>query len=245
MLAKLTWVEIKLLAREPLTLIFTFLLPMLVLVVLGGIFRSSDVMDDYIVGRDPIDWYVPAYIGLVIASIGMISLPVHLATYRERGVLRRYRASGVSEWSIFGSQLLVSLGIAVMGALIMYALGALIYGAAPAVDPWNFALAFVTSVAMFSAIGVLLAALIPSARAVQGLGLILWFMMMFLSGTSSPLDLLPEWLLRLGQALPLYHVVMAFEQPWNEGGTDVVQLLVVAGVFVVAVTVAARIFKWD
>jgi len=92
---------------------------------------------------------------------------------------------------------------------------------------------------------VLLAALIPSARAVQGLGLILWFVMMFVSGTSSPLDLLPEWLLRLGQALPLYHVVMAFEQPWNEGGTDVVQLLVVAGVFVVAVTVAARIFKWD
>jgi ABC-2 type transport system permease protein len=245
MLAKLTWVEIKLLAREPLTLIFTFLLPMLVLVVLGGIFRNSQVMQDYVPGRDPIDWYVPAYMALVTASIGLISLPVHLATYRERGVLRRYRASGVSEWSIFGSQLLVSLGIAVIGAGVLYGLGVVIYDAAPAVDPGSFAAAFVLSVAMFAAIGVLLAAVIPSSRAVQGLGLILWFIMMFVSGTSSPLDLLPDWLLRLGQALPLYHVVMAFEQPWNEGGTNVTQMLVVGGIFVGATALAARLFKWE
>jgi ABC-2 type transport system permease protein len=245
MLAKLTWVEIKLLAREPLTLIFTFLLPMLVLVVLGGIFRSSDVMEDFLAGRDPIDWYVPAYMALVTASIGLISLPVHLATYRERGILRRYRASGVSEWSVFGSQLLVSLGIGVIGSALLYMLGVFVYGAAPPVAPARFAGAFILSVAMFSGIGVLLAAVIPSARAVQGLGLILWFVMMFLSGTASPLGLLPEWLLRLGQALPLYHVVMAFEQPWNEGGIDVAQMLVVGAVFVGATALAARLFRWD
>jgi len=70
MLLRLTWVEIKLLAREPLTLIFTFGLPLLILLVLGGIFRTSDVLEDVLVGREPIDWYVPAYMGLVTASIG-------------------------------------------------------------------------------------------------------------------------------------------------------------------------------
>ena len=69
------------------------------------------------------DWYVPAYIALVIASIGTISLPVHLSSYRERGVLRRFRASGVSEASLLGSQLLVSLGVALIGALIITVLG--------------------------------------------------------------------------------------------------------------------------
>ncbi len=245
MLAKLTWVEIKLLSREPLTLIFTFLLPMLVLLVLGGIFRTAGVMEDFVKGRDPIDWYVPAYMALVTASIGLISLPVHLATYRERGVLRRYRASGVSEWSVFGSQLLVSLGIGVLGSGLLEILGTVVYGAKPPVDGIAFAGAFILSVAMFSAIGVLLAAVIPSARAVQGLGLILWFVMMFLSGTSSPLEMLPKWLLRLGQALPLYHVVMAFEQPWNEGGADTVQMITVGGIFVVATFLAARLFRWD
>jgi ABC-2 type transport system permease protein len=245
MLLRLTWVEIKLLTREPLTLIFTFGLPLLILLVLGGIFRTSDVLEDVLVGREPIDWYVPAYMGLVTASIGLISLPVHLASYRERGVLRRFRASGVSELSVFGSQLLVSLGIALIGSGLLYLLGALVYGAAPPLDPLRFVLAFIVSVAMFAAIGILLAAVIPTARAVQGLGLILWFVMLFVSGTSSPLELLPVWLQRVGQALPLYHVVQALERPWNGRGTDLVHLSIVAGICVGASLLAARLFRWD
>lgn len=245
MLLRLTWIEIKLLAREPLTLIFTFALPLLILVVLGGIFRNSDVLDDYLVSRPPIDWYVPAYMALVAASIGLISLPVHLAGYRERGVLRRFRASGVSEVSIFGSQLLVSLGIALVGSGLLYLLGALLYQADPPLDPLRFMLAFIVGVAMFAAVGILLAAVIPTARAAQGLGLILWFVMLFVSGTSSPLALLPVWLKRLGQALPLYHVVQTFEQPWNGRGTDILQLSIVAGLCVVASLLAARFFRWD
>ena len=40
-LLKLTWLEIKLLAREPVTLMFSFLFPILVLVLLGGIFGDE------------------------------------------------------------------------------------------------------------------------------------------------------------------------------------------------------------
>lgn len=245
MLGKLTWVEIKLLTREPLTLIFSFVLPLLILVVLGGIFQNTDVTHELIKDRGTIDWYVPAYMALVAASIGLISLPVHLASYREHGVLRRFRASGVSEWTIFGAQLLVSLGIAVIGSGLLLVLGVVVYGAGMPLHPAEFALAFVVSVAMFAAVGVLLAAVIPSARAVQGLGLILWFVMMFVSGTGGPLDLLPEWLLRLGQALPLYHVVMAFEHPWNGGGSSPTELAVVAAGCVVCAVLAARLFRWE
>lgn len=245
MLLRLTWVEIKLLAREPLTLIFTFALPLLILVVLGGIFRTSNVLEEILVDRPPIDWYVPAYMALVTASIGLISLPVHLTGYRERGVLRRFRASGVSESSVFGSQLLVSLGIALIGSGLLFVLGALIYDADPPLDPLSFVLAFLVGVAMFAAVGILLAAVTPTARAAQGLGLILWFVMLFVSGTSSPSLLLPVWLRRIGQALPLYHVVQAFERPWNGRGTDVLELGIVAGICVVASLLAARLFRWD
>jgi ABC-2 type transport system permease protein len=50
------------------------------------------------------NYYVPAYVGLVAASIGLIGLPVHLAAYRERGVLRRFRASNVPAYGVFGSR---------------------------------------------------------------------------------------------------------------------------------------------
>ena len=116
-LLRMTWVETKLLVREPVTLVFSFAFPVLVLVLLGGIFGGQHMDGGAYAGLKMMDWYVPSYIGLVIASIGTVSLPVHLSTYRERGVLRRFRASGMSEWALLGSQFLVGVGTCLVGAL--------------------------------------------------------------------------------------------------------------------------------
>ena len=76
-LAKLTWVELKLLVREPLTVLFAFALPVIVLFVLGGVF-GNDVDTEFYRGIGAMDFYVPAYVGLVIASVALISIPVCL-----------------------------------------------------------------------------------------------------------------------------------------------------------------------
>ncbi len=242
---KLTWTEIKLLVREPVTMIFTFAFPLLVLLVLGGIFRNDRVTGGNFGDVLAMDYYVPGYIGLVIASIGMISLPVHLATYRERGVLRRLRASGLKELTYFGSQTVVAVLIAVVGGLLVYLLGALVYDANQPDSVVRVLLTAVVGVATFAAIGILLAGLLPSARAVQGAGLLLWFTMMFLSGTASPLELLPTWLLRVGQVLPLYHLVQALQEPWNTGAMDWQQLLITALYGAAAGVVSLRVFRWE
>jgi len=244
-LFKMTWIEIKLLAREPVTLVFSFALPVLVLVVLGGIFGHQSMERGAYQGVKMMDWYVPSFIALVIASIGTISLPVHLSSYRERGVLRRFRASGVSEAALLGSQLLVSLGIALVGALTIGALGIGVYGARMPASPAEVALAYVVGVFCFAAVGVLLASLAPTARAAQSVGLLLWFVMLFVSGTSAPLDLLPSWMVDIGKALPLYHSVLAVVDPWIGRGTNWAQLAIVATVGVVATLVSLRVFRWE
>ncbi|MBE3034237.1 MAG: ABC transporter permease [Actinobacteria bacterium] len=244
-LLKLTWIEIKLLAREPVTLLFSFAFPVLVLVLLGGIFGDQHMKMGAYKGVKMMNWYVPSYIALVIASIGTISLPVHLSSYRERGVLRRFRASGVSEAALLGSQLLVSLGVAFVGALTITILGGLAYGARLPASPAEVALAYVVGVFCFAAVGVLLASLAPTARAAQSVGLLLWFVMLFVSGTSAPLDLLPSWMVDIGKALPLYHSVLAVVDPWIGRGTNWTQLAIVATVGVVATLVSLRVFRWE
>ena len=86
-LAKLTWVELKLFTREPITVIFTFALPFMFLFVMGEVFGKTPADPQAFRGVGAMNYYTPAYIGLVMAAIGLISLPVHLAGYRERGVL--------------------------------------------------------------------------------------------------------------------------------------------------------------
>ena len=244
-LGRMTWIEIKLLVREPVTLVFSFAFPILVLVLLGGIFGGEHMRHGDYIGLKMMDWYVPSYIGLVIASIGTVSLPVHLSTYRERGVLRRFRASGVSEWALLGSQMLVGVCISLVGGLIITVLGLTAYGVRQPASVAGVMLAFLVAVFAFSALGVLIASLAPTARAAQGVGLLIWFIMMFISGTSAPLDLLPDWMLALGKALPLYHVVISLVDPWNGFGTNVVQLVIVGGIGTATALMAAGLFKWE
>jgi ABC-2 type transport system permease protein len=244
-LLRMTWIEIKLLVREPVTLVFSFAFPVLVLVLLGGIFGGQHMDRGAYAGLKMMDWYVPGYIGLVIASIGTVSLPVHLSTYRERGVLRRFRASGMSEWVLLGSQFLVGVGICLVGGLVIGVLGVFAYGVVAPASVGGVAIAFVVAVFAFSALGVLIASLAPTARAAQGVGLLIWFIMMFISGTSAPLDLLPAWMLALGKALPLYHVVISLVDPWNGFGVSLLQLTIVGGIGVATALMAAALFEWE
>jgi ABC-2 type transport system permease protein len=125
-LLRTTWVELKLFKREPLTVAVTLGLPLVLLFVLGGVFGNTPDPEVYR-GVGPMDYYVPAYIGLVIASLGVVGLPAHLSAYREHGVLRRFRASSVPMWAILGAQVLVTLIISALGSVLLIAVAAPTY----------------------------------------------------------------------------------------------------------------------
>ena len=112
------WIETKLFVHEPMTVAFTLVLPLLFLFVLGGVFGNTPNTRVY-GGHGPLDFYVPAYVGLVWASVGLLALPVRLARYREDGVLRRLRASAAPRWAVFGSQAIVASAIALAGGVLV------------------------------------------------------------------------------------------------------------------------------
>src|SRR5512136_1602188 len=147
-LLKMTWIELKLFVREPVTMVFTFALPLIFLFVLGGVFQN--IPSEEFRDAKPMDYYTPAYIGLVIASIGLVGLPVHFAKYRERGVLRRFRASPLPLWTIFGSQMLVSLIIATLGGMLLVAVAMIAFDVKPPESPALVIAGFVPSVVAFS-----------------------------------------------------------------------------------------------
>jgi ABC-2 type transport system permease protein len=246
-LTKMMWVEVKLLLREPITVVFTFGFPLLVLLVLGQVFGNTPDPEAPEVWRGvgPMDYYVPGYVGLTIAAIGLIALPVHLASYRERGVLRRLRASGMRPATVLGAQAAVAALAATVGAILLVALGFLVYDVHAPVSVAGVLAGYVLSVACFGSIGILLGALMPSARAAQGLGLMLFFAMMFLAGTDGPREVMGEVLRRIGDFLPLTHVVTAMQDPWIGFGTNVPELALVVGVTAAAALLAARVFRWE
>ena len=243
-LFKLSWVELKLFIREPITMAFTLILPILFLLVMGEVFGNNPDPDIYR-GMGAMNIYTPSYLGLVMGAIGLFSIPVHLTSYRERGVLRRLRASSITTWTLFGSQLLVSFVLTIACSIILVALAFPIYSVmAPESIPLLI-IALIISTISFTAIGILLGALLPTARAAQGIGLILFFMMMMLSGVAAPKEVMSDVMIYIGDAMPLTHIAVLLQDTWLGFGWNWARFGIVAGFGVGATVLAYRFFRWD
>ncbi|MBM3147844.1 MAG: ABC transporter permease, partial [Actinobacteria bacterium] len=171
-LRTITSVELKLVLREPLTLVFSFAFPVVLLFVMGEVFGQSTGDPGEVVfrGFGAMDYYVPGYLALVAVAFATISLPTHLAAYRERGVLRRLHASGVRGRQILASQTLVGIALTTVGAVLVSVLGMLVYHVSSPAAPTAVILIYLLSTLCFMTLGCLLGALIPKARAAQGIG---------------------------------------------------------------------------
>jgi ABC-2 type transport system permease protein len=245
-LAKMTWLEFKLFIREPITVIFTVALPVILLLVMGGVFGNTPRTDEVVWrGAGPMDFYIPAYIALVVASFGLIGLPVHLAAYRERGVLRRFRASSVGLRNILGSQAAVMFLMAIVGSVLLIAVALAAYKPRFPVSPLLVLPAFILATLCFASLGVMLGSILPTARAAQGVGVLLWFVMMFLCGAGPPPEVLSSPMAWVGRFLPLTYTIRLVQDPWLGSGWNWTETLIIVAVTVVAALISLRFFRWE
>lgn len=242
-LAKMTWLELKLFLREPLTVLFALVLPLMVLFVMGGVFGNEADADVYR-GVGAMNYYVPAYIALVAASVGLISLPTHLAGNRERGVLKRYRASSMPSWAVVGAQVAVTFVISTVSGVTLVVAAMSAYDVRGADRPLLVIAGFALVALAFSSLGVLLGALLPSPRSAQALGVMLWFVMLMVGGAGPPPEVLTGAMGTIGDLTPLRHAIRAMQDGWL--GLDAgYSWLVVALLTLVSAAASVRFFRWE
>jgi ABC-2 type transport system permease protein len=222
---RLATTEMKLFLREPIVLTFVFAFPVLTVLVLGGVFDDNDPNFE---GVLPSDYYVAAYVGVVIAAIGLIMLPVHLASYRERGVLRRFDVSRYPRWALPAAWILVAMVITVVAVAILLVTGELVYGLPKPDNPIGVVVGVLLGSFTFITIGIILGLALPSARSAQGLGMLLFFPFFLLGGAGPPPDAMGDPMSSIAKVVPLTHVVRSIQEPWLDLGQPTGHLIVLA-----------------
>ena len=101
-LMKLIWVEFKLYMRQPQAAFFTLVFPLLLLFMFGSIYGNKPT--PFFGGHGMVDVSTPAYIAIILGSTGFMSMSIIVSTYRERGILRRFRATPLRPMAIIGAQ---------------------------------------------------------------------------------------------------------------------------------------------
>ena len=236
-LLRLITAELRLLLRDPFSLSFVLVFPVVSMLIIGGAFGTEP---DEVFAVNPSHWYVASYFSTVIGATGLIMLPVHIASYRERGVLRRFAAAGFPRWSFPLAQFVLGLvAVSVSGAVLL-AVAAPVYGVPEIEDLPRVVAGAIASAAAFISLGVLLGSLMPSARAAQAVGLLLFFPSFLLGVGGPPPAVLSPALRHVADVLPLKLATDAVRDPWLGIGTGTGPLLVVAAIAVIATVLAVR-----
>lgn len=186
-----------------------------------------------------------AHVGFRLPLSGLLTLPITLAGYRERGILRRFHASSVPVATIVGAQVTLALVTFAGGTIVMAVVAHVGYDAMLPEDILGVAVALVAGTAAFGAIGLLLATVLRTSRSALGIGLLLFFSLWLISGTAPPRAVLPTGLRDVGGVLPLAHLVTAVQDPWFGFGWSGADLAVLAAYAVVAGVPALMLFRWD
>ncbi|TDE36815.1 ABC transporter permease [Actinomadura sp. 6K520] len=242
--AMLTWTEAKLVARDTAGLVIPLGLPMLIMVMYG--LGSDGAGTERFRGLPALDAFVvPMAMVMVVALIGLVNMPAVLATYRRTGVLRRLAVTPAHPLMVLAAQVLASLAqvlAGVVGALLVARLAfdvSMPRGAFPAVG------VFCLVTAAMYALGMLVAAIAPSANAAVAIGLVGFFLTMAVGGGFGPRDNLPDPVATFGEYLPYGAGVEALSDAWTGVSPDLAHLGALAATAVLAGAVAAKVFRWD
>jgi ABC-2 type transport system permease protein len=234
--------EVRLWARDPGNALFGILLPALILAGLGAVPALREP-SEIAGGMRFIEYFAPSLLAVSIAVLGVQAFPVGLATYREKGILRRLSLTPVPPSTLLVAQLVINLVAALVGALLMVAVAVAVFGVPFPRHPALFVAVLVIGSAAMFALGLVVAAFAPRAKTATAIGTVLFMLTQFFAGVYLPKFLLPEAVVAIGEFVP--PGIGAFTGAWLGDGPDPVQLGVLALIAVAATAVAARFFRWE
>ncbi len=243
--ASLLLVNLKLYVREPIGAFFTLAFPVMLVLIFGAIYGNEP--QDLFEGYGSMDVSMPAYTALILGSVGLLGVAITTSSYREAGILRRFRMTPLRPLVYIAADVIANLIMTLVGMAAVLLVGWLFYrvrfeGEATSVVP----AVILSGTAMFS-VGYLIAGIAPNARAAQVMGMVVLYPMLFLSGAGMPLEILPESVRTISDFLPLTYVVRLLRGLWfgESWGSLLFETGVLVGILVVCTAIAVRLFRWE
>ena len=228
--------------RNPQSMVFTFVLPIVIISVFGAVFSGSE-SEDFFFGLSGLQYYTPTIAAVSVLGACYGQLAIVLAMRRQTGVLKRLHATPLPAWVYFAGLLVHCVVVSVVDVALVIGIGRL-YGVPWPADWLAIALTLVLGAASFCALGVGVASLIRNSEAAPAVVQFIQFPLVFISGSYFPIH--SDVMNTIAGVLPVKPFNDAMLAPFaHQGGFQWKELAVLAAWGVVGALIAVRSFRWD
>ncbi len=218
---------------------FSLVMPLLFLV--GGVMlfsKGSTAWVSYILGAI-----------LTFTVMGSFwGLSVQLVTFREQGILRRFRLAPLGAGPMLASSILSNYFMLVPTVAIEILVCRWMFHVKSWGNLWAILILITFGSAAFSAFGLIIASVTNTMQETQMINNLIWTGFIFLSGATVPLAVFPGWIQRVSLFIPATYLATGLESAttnlagWGEITTDVVALAL--GLYV-AFEISRQLFRWE
>jgi ABC-2 type transport system permease protein len=231
--------------RDTAGLVIPLGLPLLILAMQGLSAQATAPIPE-LEGLRAFDVFVvPLTLVMVTAVIGIVNMPSFLATYRTTGVLRRLAVTPAHPMMVLVAQVVVSVVQSAVGIALALAVATLAFDLSAPRDLLLTAGVLLLTAATMYAVGMLLAALAPTANAAVAIGLVVFLAIMAVGGGFGSPDNLPAWLARIGELLPFGAALQSLRAAWTGAMPDALHLGSLTVTTLIASLLAVRLFRWE
>ncbi|HZS10110.1 MAG TPA: ABC transporter permease [Blastocatellia bacterium] len=235
-----TLVDIRLTFRDRQAIFWNYAFPLFFLFLFSSIFARGN--------PKAVAMLLPGLLCISMMSAGLFGMSIGLVSDRERGILRRYQLAPIHPLVIISSQIISGFVVVLSTIVLQLVLARMIYKLEIAGSLWSLAVMAGAGALAFLSIGFVIASVAENAKSAQVMSNLLFFPLMFLGGAAFPIQFLPPAIRKLSLLLPSRYLTEGLGRVINDGAGvsgNLPNLAVMASTFVVALIVAAKIFRWD
>lgn len=223
-------------------LIFGILFP-IILAVLFGYVMSKDAS---VHGASMFEVSYPAVITIGVLATGVMGVPLTIADYRHRGILKRFQVTPVSPLHLLFAQVVIQLSSATVSFMGVTAVYKLLFDYEMKGHWGLFLLTYAFVVCAMYSIGLFIGSVVPDQRAANLWSSVVYFTMLLFSGATIPYEVMPRFFQAFMDILPLSHGIHIMKQV--SIGEPIQHLLSSMIVLVFCIVLglggAIRFFKW-
>ncbi|HEY8424489.1 MAG TPA: ABC transporter permease [Limnochordales bacterium] len=199
-------------------------------------------------GATYLEFALSGLIGVTIMNASLAAIGMGLTTWREKGILKRLRATPLTPAALLGGLVANQVLIGAVSVALMLLLAVAAFGARVHLDLGPLTALVLAGLVVFLALGFFLSGLARRPESVPPLVNLIALPMMLLSGVFFPMESLPHWVQAAAGILPLTFLVDGLRDVMSAGAgwPDIARHLAGLGAWAAATVVAAiRTFRWD
>jgi len=233
--------------------------------VTDGLFKEyAAVPDEYLVensinvnesliqgqGQGFKGWLIPGIAAMAIMQTGLFTVVFSLVRFKSQGVLRRLKATPIGAAHFLAGQLTTKAIVVVIQTYVLIIVGAVALGVSVntgRLGAWfDLTILALLGGALFIAMGLAISGWAKSEETAAPMANVISMPMMFLSGVFFPLSVMPEWLTRWSQYLPLTYLADGMRAITVEGATVITlgnELIGLTVWIIVVFAIATKTFR--